>query len=386
MSISRYRFSILFLFLLSLNLYSQKSSLKILLPQPISSAQQKYDITYIPEDGFNLYDNPNGKHIGRVKRDTKGNKYKNYLLNIFICPINRAPELFPLEALAPLKNNTYAIPVVKQTKGFVMLFDTAGPYHYWADVKELKKLGYEPVEWKSTKVDPITEDGAGILPPDFDKLKDLKREFTTYLPIGGVQLYNAPKGKKNAKLDRFCPVAKYSDGNMRMYILSDSNACLKHITTEHLYHLTDDTYAIPYYKKEMDFILLFNFSNTEYWANSRDFTAKDFKILSWKNYFIENKGTPCYANGDSLVLREGPYEDAKQIMTLNDDTTEIIITGYDGGICEGSWCKVTVTIYKENPCRGVIPESENVIKKIQGWIKLIHENGQPTIHINTKGC
>jgi len=224
---------------------------------------------------------------------------------------------------------------------------------------------------------------AGILPPDFEKLKDLKREFTVYLPDKGVPLYASPRGKKIAKLGRFCPVAKYSDGNFRMYILSDSNACLKHITTEHLYHLTDETYAIPYYEKEKDFVLLFNFNNVKYWANTKDFTNKNYKVLSWKDYYLENKGTPCWANDDSLVLREGPSDDTKMLLKLDDDTHQIIITEK---VEKDVWCKVTVTVYRENPCRNGLPDSENIVQKLQGWIKLINKNGQPTIHINTKGC
>lgn len=372
------------------SMYSQKSGVNILLPYYESELQQKSNFVYVPELGFNVYNKPSGDHIGRIRRDPKGTGSKNYDLNLFICPKNRAPELYPNQALAPLGKNTYAIPVIKQSKGFVLLFDTIGPYHYWAEIKELKKLGFVIKEWPhavlESEVETEVENSAGIIVPDFNKLTDLKREFLAYLPERGLPLYSAPAAKKVATLGRFCPVAKFSDGNFRMYILSDSNNCLKHITVSDLYHLTDETYAIPYYKYEKDYVLLFTYNTVQYWASVNDINSKNYKVLGWKNYFIENKGAFCWANADSLVLKEGPYEDGKDIVTLNTDTHAIEIIGYDGGFCEGAWCKVRVTIYKENPCRGEIKESENVIKKVEGWIKLIDKKGLPTVHINTKGC
>ena len=350
------------------------------------------DIAFIPDDGLNLYDKPNGEVIARLGRDPRMRNQQNYLLGIFLSPRDRTPELLPMEALAPLPRNCFAVPFVKQKDNFILLFDTLGPYYYWADVKEVQRLGYELAYQMDEQLKPNVinaESGAGLLIPDFEKLTDLPRQSNSYIPARGLTLYDKPAGKAVAKLSRFCPVGKFTDGNMRMFILphSDPNNC-KHITLQHLHHLSDDTYVIPFYNNVSGYVKLFDDPMLgPTWAKIDEFESQDYRLVGWKEYYIERRGSPAFANDPGLNLRESPYVDAKKIITINGDNMEITLIGFDGNeFCEGSWCKVKVKVYKQSQCTTSIPESENLVGTYEGWIKIVDDNGIPNVYINTKGC
>jgi hypothetical protein len=373
------------------SLFAQENKVHILVPENLLSLENQKDISYLPANGLNLYDAPNGKFIGRLDRDRKSKNYENFLLNIFLYPQNRTPELIPLEALAPLSKNRYAIPIVKEKNNFLQLFDNQAPYFYWIDIEDVKKAGFRVTDFQIQPeiIPTFMENGAGLIIPDFEKLTDLPRERYVYMFANNIPLYadGEINEKSIATLSRFCPVAKYTDGEMRMFILPNDNPnnCI-HLTTENLHHLSDDTYVMRYYKRKNQFLLLFDLNNIQYWANIEDIVNQDFRIVGWKDYFIENRANPCYANDDNIVLRESPYDDAKILVKITDDRHQILITGFEEGYCEGQWCKVTIIQFKENPCRENIPEEQNIIKKTEGWIKLIDDNGFPTVHFNTKGC
>lgn len=373
-------------------LCSQTLQFGWLLPDATNAKLPTKDIAYLPEEGINLYDKPNGEHIGRLGRDPRSRDYPNYYFNIFLSPRDRTPELLPREALAPLADNCFAVPFVKQENGFVLLFSKDGPYYYWASVKELteqhyylsdrKKIG-NAVQVPSSN----TENRTGLILPDFEKLPELPRTTMAYVPGSGLALYDRPGGKVWAKLSRFCPVGKYTDGSMRMFILPDSNPnnC-EHIKLEQLHHLSDDTYGIPFYNRVDNYVLLFKNTSQECWVDVKDIAESNFRMLGWKEYFIERRDLPAHVNEPGLNLREGPYADAKKLLTVKGDEMEIILTGFDGGFCEGPWCKVKVKVYKKSPCTTSEPESKNLKKEYEGWIKLVDDNGMPNVHINTKGC
>jgi hypothetical protein len=232
------------------------------------------------------------------------------------------------------------------------------------------------------------ETGAGLLIPDFGKLTDLPRQNFSYIPSRGFVLYDGVGGKPVAKLSRFCPVGKFTDGNMRMFILPDSNPndC-RQIMLEHLHHLSDDTYTIPFYKNENGFIQLFNDPKLgPTWAKIDDIVSQNFILIGWKDYYVDRRNSPAFAKDPGLNLREGPYADAKKIVTIKGDNMEITIIGFDDEFCEGAWCKVRVKVYKQSQCTTSMPESENLLETYEGWIKIVGDDGKANVYINTKGC
>jgi len=245
----------------------------------------------------------------------------------------------------------------------------------------------QPIQKQQTKVRVNVEDGSGFLIPDFNKLNNLPHENYAYLPESGLKLYQSPEGEPFAMLSRFCPVGKFTDGNLRMFILPDtnSNQCV-HITIEDLIHYSDETYIIPYYEKSRGYVRILDAKKFgEIWVKIEDVLIRDFIVLSWKDYLVERRSIPVFAK-EELILRESPYPDAREVAKVSGDAMEIWITGFDGGFCEGTYCKVKVKSYRVNPCLHRGNEKDNLIGEYEGWIPLIYGNGMPTVYINTKGC
>jgi hypothetical protein len=125
-----------------------------------------------------------------------------------------------------------------------------------------------------------TNISAGIIAPDFEKLTDLPKENYSYVPGVRISLYDKPEGNVTADLSRFCPVAKYVDGNMRMFILplENENNCI-HITTADLHNLGNETYAIKFTARDGDYVLInAQDSKIQYWAKISDFEKADYLI------------------------------------------------------------------------------------------------------------
>jgi hypothetical protein len=234
----------------------------------------------------------------------------------------------------------------------------------------------------------ILEDKAGLIVPDFTKLTNLPTQQFAYVPQGGLILRNEQQ-QPVGTLSKFCPVGKYEDGNMRMFVLPDtnSNAC-KEVPLEQLHHWSDETYVIPYYENRNGMVKLFKEPALgPTWVNGSDIIKNNFLLISWKDYFILRRTSPMHAMGNGLNLRISPYADAKRLLTIKGEEMHIYLTGYDEGFCEGFWCKVKVKVYKKNPCVTSMDETKNLSAEYEGWIKLIDETtGLPNVYINTKGC
>lgn len=354
---------------------------------PTTVKQSIANLSFLPDDGLNLYDKPDGEVIARLGRDRRSRDNPNYQLNIFLFPRDRTPELLSTTALAPLPNNCFALPFVKQENGHVLLFSDKGPYFYWVSLKELQQANYLLSEWPVAEPMIDTESKAGLIIPDFEKLNDLPREQFAYVPQGGLPLRNMQQ-QPVAMLSKFCPVGKYTDGHMRMFILPDQNPnnCVD-VPLEQLHHWSDDAYVIPFYENAQGMVRLFNASSFgSTWVRISDITERNFLLLGWKDYFISRRSSPLFARGSGLNLRVSPYADANRITTIKGDTMQIYLTGYDEGFCEGPWCKVKVKVYKENPCTTQLSEEDNFTREYEGWIKLIDDSGWPNVFMNTKGC
>lgn len=348
----------------------------------------RVNITYLPEEGLNLYNKPNGEVIARLGRDRKSTNYPNYLLNVFLFPRERSPERIQTSALAPLPNNCFALPFVTLEQNHVLLFSQQGPYAYWVSLEELEKASYYLASWPQETLDQDTENGAGLVVPDFATLPDLPRQQFAYVPVGGLPLYDSQQ-QPVAMLSKFCPVGKYADGHMRMFILpnTDPHNCIN-VPLEQLHHWSDDTYVIPFYQNKHGLVRLFNDSKLgSTWAKISDITDRNFLLVNWKDYFIARRSSPMMALGNGLLLRESPYADAKIMLKIEGEEMHIHLTGFEDGFCEGPWCKVKVKVYIENPCTTQLPEEKNLKAEYEGWIKLIDDTtGLPNVYINTKGC
>ena len=372
-------FTLLFSILFS-GLFAQERVVKVLVPKEKFS--EKQNTIFIPDSGLNLYQAPNGEFIGRITRINRKMHAIGSIIEeqgITISHRNRRPSYLPKEALAPMENNCYAVPVIREKDGFVLLFDTVGPELLWVKLTELETANYTLQEWKAKSEKKFySEFGIGLLIPDSTAIKNLPKKNIAHVPAVKISLYDRAKGKKIAELSRFCPTGRFSDGLFRMFILpiENPNNCIS-ITTKDLYASSDSVFYIQYTKQEGDFVQVFS-KNGNYWIDLKELYAAKFEAKEFKEFFTRNKSNFIVTdNLKSNPLREGPYADAKIIETPL--YSQLL---FDVSFCEGRFCKVAMIPFKADPCKvvpHVIPQS------VESWIMVIDEQGNPLIKINN-GC
>lgn len=370
----------LILSLLFSGLFAQERIVKVLVPKEKFSDRQ--NTFFIPDSGLSLYETPNGEFIGRITRISRKTQVIGATIEeqgISISHRNRRPSYLPKEALAPMENNCYAVPVVREKDGFVLLFDTVGPELLWVKLTELETANYTLQEWKAASEKKFySEFGVGLLIPDSTAIKNLPKKNIAHVPAVNISLYDQPKGKKIAELSRFCPTGRFSDGLFRMFILpiENPNNCIS-ITTKDLYASLDSVFYIQYTKQEGDFVQVFS-KNGNYWIDLKELYTEKFEVKEYKDFFTSNKRYFIVTDNLKLnPLRESPYADAKIIEAPL--YSQLL---FDGSFCEGRFCKVALIPYKLDPCK-VVPHV--IPQAIEVWMLVIDEHGNPIIKIN-KGC
>ena len=372
-------FTLLFSMLFS-GLFAQERVVKVLVPK--ENFSNKQNTIFIPDSGLNLYQAPNGEFIGRITRINRKMHAIGAIIEeqgITISHRNRRPSYLPKEALAPMENNCYAVPVVREKDGFVLLFDTVGPELLWVKLTELETANYTLQEWKAISEKKFySEFGVGLLIPDSTATKNLPKKNIAHVPAVNISLYDQPKGKKIAELSRFCPTGRFSDGLFRMFILpiENPNNCIS-ITTSDLYASLDSVFYIQYTKQVGDFVQVFN-SKGNYWIDLNELYAVKFEAKEFKDFFTQYKnGFIISKNLKANPLRESPYADAQII-----EAPIFAQVRFAGSFCEGRFCKVTMIPYKTDPCK-VVPHV--IPKTIEAWMMVVDEQGDPLIKIY-KAC
>lgn len=355
----------------SASVFSQTNTVQVILPVDYNESVAGF--LHVPADGFNVYNFPNGEVVGRIRGVTPLSEF-----SVSLSHRNRRPSLIPKEALAPLANNCFALPVIQEKEGFVLLFDTIGPEHSWISIDDIKKAGFELKIWKPISIKKFfSEKGKGLLIPDSVRLKDVPAKNIAHCPVKKINLYEKANGKKIAELSRFCPTGRYSDGIYRMFILPDSdpNNCIA-ITREDLYVFIDSVYYIPYSKQEGDFVQVFS-DKGNYWIDLNELSDAQFEAVEYKYFFVRYAVLRVHPlDIKNNLPKENPYADAKPVTEQKTGITTKI--KFDGAFCEGDYCKVSVILYKHDPCL-VIPHV--ISKPIEAWLMVVDENGIPLVEM-----
>ncbi|MDW3195994.1 MAG: SH3 domain-containing protein [Cytophagales bacterium] len=199
-----------------------------------------------------------------------------------------------------------------------------------------------------------------------------------YFPkTGQLPLYDRPNGSKVGQLQR---KGLDSSGNEDPYTLVFIN--LKNDTTEldfwgDLKEVGYEVMAISFHQYQDGYIKILP-DQASIWASQEDLEKLGFRSLCYQEFMAEMSGKVLgFYIEHPLNLRSGPSASHEKLETLT-FLHEISLTG----VHQGQWSQVKVIKLNKERCEGeVIEEYE-----LEGWIKVIDEEGNLNIWYYTRGC
>ncbi|HET8859449.1 SH3 domain-containing protein [Marivirga sp.] len=218
-----------------------------------------------------------------------------------------------------------------------------------------------------------------ILPEE----RDNQEICCIYAPKEGFTIYNQPDGEIIGKLTRDVKQNTGDQSNYRIYYVDFKTKTDTQIDLQHFEQIGYEIWALKYAEKSNGFVKL-RYDERNLWLKENDIITAGFELVDWQTFLSDNVENLLgfYANDPGLNLREQPSTDSKIIKTLKGETHQISPTKEH----EGLWTKVKVIINKEHPCRTDFKEEENIIQELEGWIKIIDDNGQPNVWYYSRGC
>ncbi|PUV24758.1 hypothetical protein DCO56_07250 [Sphingobacterium athyrii] len=183
-------------------------------------------------------------------------------------------------------------------------------------------------------------------------------------------------------------------GKLKMEIREDDNQSpyfiflataddKKKLTTDNFKLIGNEVYAIPYYEKRDGFICVLT-EMGNYWISVKELNNMYFSARPWINFLLEEneKVLGYYAKVPGLRIRKEPNTSSDIIEAIRGDLFEIKLSNQ----IKGQWCKVKVTKYREHPCETDLDDKDNIERIIQGWIKIIDDDGDSNLWYYAKGC
>lgn len=204
-----------------------------------------------------------------------------------------------------------------------------------------------------------------------------------YAPEKGFSVYNKPGGEKIGILTRNIDQNYGGESYYQIYLVDGKTKKASQIELDNFQEIGYQIWAITYFERRSGFVRIIN-GKYNYWLNEREIDKQGFKLTEWQDFLSENTGylMGYYAKTPGLNLREGPDTDSKIIRALRGVTNQIMPTREH----TGPWTKVKVIIHKENPCRTNLAEDNNIQQELEGWIKIVDDNGRPNVWYNAEGC
>ena len=144
-----------------------------------------------------------------------------------------------------------------------------------------------------------------------------------------------------------------------------------------------EVWTLTYFDRVDGFLRIID-DNHNYWLDENEIFQKGFKIETWQNFLLENSGELLgfYANEPGLYVRESPDKNSKIIVFLQGDLFEITPIAE----CIDGWNKVNVKKYRGHPCESNYNDPEIIELELNGWIKIVDDNGRPNVWYYPRGC
>ncbi|KAB1065942.1 SH3 domain-containing protein [Salibacter halophilus] len=204
-----------------------------------------------------------------------------------------------------------------------------------------------------------------------------------YSPENGFTVYDRPDGEKIGRLTRNVDQNVGDQSFYRIYFVNHRTKTETQIGLEHFQEIAYEIWALTYSERKDGFVKI-TYANQDFWLKQSDIENVGFELVEWQSFLADNVNNLLgyYANDPGLNLREKPNTDSGIIRTLKGDTNQISPTNEHHGL----WTKVKVIISKEHPCATDLTEEENIIEELEGWIKIVDDNGLPNLWYYSRGC
>ena len=215
----------------------------------------------------------------------------------------------------------------------------------------------------------------GLILPEQNEDKEF---CCIYSPKNGFTVYDQPNGEEIGQLTRIGDQSFY-----RIYFVDHRAKTETQIGLEHLQEIAYEIWALAYSERRDGFVK-FRYANQDLWLKQSDIESVGFACVEWQSFLTDNVDNLLgyYANDPGLNLREKPNTDSRIIRTLKGYTNEVSPTNEHIGL----WTKVKVIISMEHPCDTDLSEEENIIEELEGWIKIVDDNGLPNLWYYSRGC
>jgi len=204
-----------------------------------------------------------------------------------------------------------------------------------------------------------------------------------YSPKEGFKVFDSPNGKEIGVLTRTTQSNTGDQAPYKIFFIDNLTKKIAPIDLKNFKEIGYEVMSITYFERKSGFVRVVNLS-VDYWLSEKEISNKNFKVIDWQQFFIENSGDLMgfYANDPGLKLKSKPTNESETIKVLKGDLFEITPTKD----CNDNWTKVKVKKYKEHPCGTDLSDEKNVEFEIDGWIEIIKDNGQPNLWFYSRGC
>jgi hypothetical protein len=221
---------------------------------------------------------------------------------------------------------------------------------------------------------------AGLLLPTVDSLRYTNEYCCILSPKNGFKLYNAPNGKVVGTLQL---EIRENDNQSPYFIYLTTTEDKEQLATDNFKLIGNEIYAIPFYEKRNSFVRIL-VDKGNYWIAEKELNKIHFTAKSWINFLLEEneKVLGYYAKAPGLRIRKEPTTSSDLVEAIRGDLFEIKLSNE----IKGQWCKVSVTKYKEHPCETDLEDKDNIERIIEGWMKIIDDNGDSNLWYYAKGC
>lgn len=137
--------TLILLTLITLNSYCQVRQYGLIIPKDFS--EDNICCIYSPEEGFTVYDNPNGNKIGILTRNAKSNtgsepEYKIY----FVDNKTNTDTKIDLENFREIGYEVMSITFFERKDGFVRIVNKS--VNYWLSEKEISDKNFKVIDWQ----------------------------------------------------------------------------------------------------------------------------------------------------------------------------------------------------------------------------------------------
>ncbi len=219
-------------------------------------------------------------------------------------------------------------------------------------------------------------DQGGFIAPSDSLQQYLPVEKIIFLPGDGFTFYEFPNGEFKGKIlpgpPHQPPPGSEAD-TLTSATVMGASIRPQLLTTDSFFETTNKRFHLSFSQQMDDHIFVLG-ESYKGWIPVSDILTKGFKLVYWMEFYGEKKGRVIHPIEKTAAIRMSPYADAPVIATADELYSEITTSGK----CEGSFCNVKVTQYK-NPYDATKSKEENVEKKYKGWIRIIDEEGKPMV-------